>query len=492
VAVTAPVVGTVAPEVERGLHCAYRAPREIKALQRRLPKFAAMCALFAFGAGVALLLAWKWGWSWLIQVVPHQPVEVPLTALSLCLSALTLTACAFGFTSRPPLLAGGRMLAGLLVLLGGVVLLEYLAGLDSGIENLLYASKLTEPGINGRPSPQTAISMVLFGAAAWLYFGRRSDRFDLADVAAAASFFLPAAALLSYLFDIDRLGESGEALRFGMPPLAALSMTVLAVGLQSLHPRRGLASLLAAQPDGGFTSRRLLLAAVLMPALLGYMVAHAIRNGVIDLSLGLAITIAASVLMFVVLLIWNAELMMRLYVEQRQQLALREEQARREAATDSLTQLYNRRGWEQCLQIEEQRSERENLDAGVFVIDLDGLKALNDREGHAAGDAMLRRAAQALRGCVRRRDVVARLGGDEYAFLACEIVPGVVPAVEERLRKALQGVGVSASIGFALRSSHGTLPDAAEAADRLMYQDKRARKQGREGDVPAPGLGPVL
>lgn len=463
-------------------------------MQSRLPRFAALCALFAFGAGVLLLLAWRYGWSWMIQVVPHQPVEVPLTALSLCLAALTLTACALGLSSRPPLLAGGRMLSGLLVLVGGVVLLEHLLTLDRGIENLLYASKLTDPDIDGRPSPQTAISLVLFGTAAWLYFGRRRDRFDLADVAAAASFFLPAAALLSYLFDIDRLGQNGENLRFGMPPLAALSMTVLAVGLQSLHPRRGLASLLSAQPDGGFTSRRLLLAAVLMPALLGYAVVRAIRNGVIDLSLGLAITIAASVLMFVVLLIWNAELMMRLYVEQRQQLALREEQARREAATDALTQLYNRRGWEQCLQIEEQRSERENLDAGVFVIDLDGLKTLNDREGHAAGDAMLQRAAQALRACVRRRDVVARLGGDEYAFLACEIVPEVAQTVEERLRKALQGVGVSASIGYALRSAYGTLPGAAEAADRLMYQDKRARKQGREGGAPAraSGLGPVM
>jgi diguanylate cyclase (GGDEF)-like protein len=448
------------------------------------------CALFAFSAGVALLCAWKYGWSGLIQVVPRQPVEVPLTALCLCLAALTLTACAFGLSARPPVLAGGRMLAAILVLIGGLVLAEHLLGLGSGIENLLYASKLHGPDTDGRPSPQTALSLVLFGVAAWLYFGRRRDRFDLADVAAAASFFLPAAALLSYLFDVDRLNEASDDVRFGMPLLAALSMTVLAAGLQSLHPRRGLASLLSAQPDGGLASRRLLLAAVLMPMLLGYLQVRAIREGVIDLSLGVAITIAASVLMFVVLLIWNAELMMRLYIEQRQQLALREEQARREAATDSLTQLYNRRGWEQCLEIEEQRSQRENLDAGVFVIDLDGLKEINDREGHASGDLMLQRAAQALRGCVRRRDVVARLGGDEYAFLACEIVPAAAATVEERLRKALQGVGVSASIGYAVRSVHGSLPGAAEVADRAMYQDKRARKKGRDGgdDLPQAAL----
>jgi diguanylate cyclase (GGDEF)-like protein len=257
-------------------------------------------------------------------------------------------------------------------------------------------------------------------------------------------------------------------------------MTALAAGLQSLHPGRGLASLLAAQPDGGLASRRMLLAAVLVPVLFGELQLWAMRQGIIDLALGVAITIAASVMVFVVLLIWNAELIMRLYHEQRQQLALREEQARLEAATDSLTLLYNRRGWEQCLQIEEQRSLRENLDAGIFVIDLDGLKAINDREGHASGDAMLQRAAQALRACVRRRDVVARVGGDEYAFLATEIVPEVAPIVEERLRKALQAVGVSASIGHALRSAHGSLPGAAEVADRAMYQDKRARKVERD------------
>ena len=455
---------------------------EERDLRMRLPRFALTCAAFAFGAGVALLCAWKFGWTWLIQVVPRQPAEVPLTALCLCLAALTLLACAAAVNKHPLLLHGGRLLAMLLAGVGAMVLAEYVLGLESSVGNLLYASQLRQLDVDfdGRPSPQTALSFVLFGLAAWLYFGRRRDRFDLADVAAAASLFLPAAALLSYLFDIDRLGQPHEGIRFGMPPLAALSMTLLATGLQSLHPGRGLASLLSAQPDGGLASRRMLLAAILVPVLFGYLQVWAIRQGIIDLSLGVAITVAASVMVFVVLLIWNAELIMRLYVEQRHQLSLREEQARREAATDALTLLYNRRGWEQCLLIEEQRSQRENLDAGVFVIDLDGLKVVNDREGHASGDVLLQRAAQALRACVRRRDVVARVGGDEYAFLATEIVPEVAPVVEQRLRKALQAVGVSASIGYALRSAHGSLPGAAEVADRAMYEDKRARKLGRD------------
>lgn len=448
-----------------------------------LPRFALACALFAAGAGVALLLAWRNGWAWLIQVLPHQPAEVPLTAVCLCVSAAVLLCCAACANRQSGLLRrAGRALATFLGAIGALVVFEYALGFQSSIGNLLYPKALQAADLDfdGRPSPQTALSFILFGISAWLYFGRRRDRFDLADVSAAASLFLPAAALLSYLFDFHHAEPADAGLRFGMPPLAALSMTLLAAGLQSLHPGRGLASLLSAQPDGGLAGRRLLLAAVLVPVLFGYLQVWAIRRGYIDLSLGVAITIAASVMVFIVLLIRNAELIMRLYVEQRHQLALREEQARREAATDSLTLLYNRRGWEQCLHIEEQRSQRENLDACIFIIDLDGLKAVNDREGHAAGDAFLQRAAQALRGCVRRRDVVARVGGDEYAFLATEIVPEVAGVVEERLRRALQAVGVSASIGYAVRSAHGGLPAAAEAADRAMYQDKRTRKQGRE------------
>lgn len=452
-------------------------------LRIALPRFALACALFAAGAGVALLSAWHYGWTWLIQVQPHQPAEVPLTALCQCGAALILLACAACANRKSSILRhGGRLLAMLLAAVGATIIVEYVLGFDNSIGNFLYRSEIQAADLDfdGRPSPQSALSFVLFGLAAWLYFGRRRDRFDLADIAAAASLFLPAAALLSYVFDLSRGTQAETGLQFGMPPLAALSMTLLAAGLQSLHPGRGLASLLSAQPDGGLASRRMLAAAVLVPVLFGYLQVWAIRQGYIDLSLGVAITVAASVMVFIVLLIRNAELIMRLYVEQRHQLALREEQARREAATDALTLLYNRRGWEQCLLIEEQRSQRENLDAGIFIIDLDGLKAINDREGHAAGDAFLQRAAQALRGCVRRRDVVARVGGDEYAFLATELVPEVVPVVEERLRRSLQAVGVSASIGYALRSAHGGLPAAAEAADRAMYQDKRARKQGRE------------
>jgi diguanylate cyclase (GGDEF)-like protein len=447
----------------------------------RLPKFALACASVAFAAGVAVVLAWWRGWLLVIRPSPDQPPEVPLTGVCLCLAAVALGVCTLRAHRRRLRQWTGRILAALLVAVGAGVLGEYVFDAGGGSAPWFYLHRwfhLELAPDDVLPSPQTAMSLLLFGLAVWFNFGRRGDRFDLADIAAAASVFAPAASLLGFVFDFAQ-PEPGGGSGFGMSPVGALSLAGLAAGLQSLHPRRGLASLFAAQPDGGIASRRMLMAAIVVPMLFGYAQVRAIDAGLIDLGLGVAITVAASVLIFVVLLVWNAQLVVSLHVEKSHQLAQREEQARLEAATDALTQLLNRRGWEQCLLVEEIRCQRERLDACVVAIDLDGLKEVNDQQGHAAGDRLLQRAAQALRATARRRDLVARMGGDEFAYLAAEIAPGSAPIVTERLRKALAQTGISASIGSAPRSGNGSLNAAAEIADRLMYQDKRQRKRER-------------
>lgn len=452
----------------------------------QLPKFAVFSALLAFAAGGVILCAWEFGWRGVVQPLPNLPPEMPIGAVGLCLAALALGICAVGHEGESTGRLGARALALILLLGGGGLLTEHLLGLSFGLERLLYADRLASwlGGSGGMPSAQVSISLVLYGAAVFFFFGKRGDRFDLADVAAAASLFLPAAALLRYLFDADRLDQDLEP-GVGIPPYSALGLALLAAGLQSLHPRRGLASLFAAQPDGGIASRRMMLAAITVPMLFGYLQVRAIRAGAIDLSFGVAITVAASVLIFVALIVWNAELVVRLHVEQRHQLATREEQARHDAVTDALTGLHNRRGWEQCLVMEELRCQREGRDACVFVIDLDDLKKVNDRQGHARGDELLRRTAQALRSSARRLDVVARIGGDEFGFLATETLADSAAAILERLRRTLLAVGVTASIGYSPRSRFGSLAAAAQEADTAMYEDKRLRKQGDSGQLVA-------
>src|SRR5947209_10876716 len=150
-------------------------------------------------------------------------------------------------------------------------------------------------------------------------------------------------------------------------------------------------------------------------------------------------------------------------------------QARREATVDALTGCLNRRGWTRCLRAEERRCRRHELDAVVVVVDLDGLKAVNDACGHAAGDRRLTRCAGALRAAVRAEDAVARLGGDEFAVLAVQTTPTRPEAVVGQIERELDSADVQATLGWARRSPHGGLAAAVTEADRRMLALKGQR-----------------
>jgi diguanylate cyclase len=147
-----------------------------------------------------------------------------------------------------------------------------------------------------------------------------------------------------------------------------------------------------------------------------------------------------------------------------------------EAHTDPLTGLHNRRAWDQLLASEEERCRRYGHSACVLMVDIDNLKGVNDSLGHAAGDALIRRAAQALRTAARELDVVARLGGDEFAVLAIECDRAGAEAMVQRARSALTSADVPASLGLAARLHGDGLAQACTTADRLMYEDKRSRR----------------
>jgi len=144
------------------------------------------------------------------------------------------------------------------------------------------------------------------------------------------------------------------------------------------------------------------------------------------------------------------------------------------AGVDALTGLGNRRTWRRALDEEASRATRYGRPSAVVVIDLDGLKRLNDERGHAAGDAHLQRAAAAVRAAARSVDVVCRLGGDEFGVLAPETGAEGAARLTTRLRSELDKAGVEASLGVAT-SDDGDLERAWHAADQEMYLHKRGR-----------------
>jgi diguanylate cyclase (GGDEF)-like protein len=141
------------------------------------------------------------------------------------------------------------------------------------------------------------------------------------------------------------------------------------------------------------------------------------------------------------------------------------------AATDPLTGCLNRRAFLDRL---------DSAAAGtggpwvVCLVDLDGFKGVNDRRGHAAGDAVLRAVTAALSGVVRETDTVARLGGDEFAVLA-EAIPEDGELLAARLRDAVGAdCGVTASIGVTRVRPGDAGDEVLSRADQAMYRAKGA------------------
>ena len=150
----------------------------------------------------------------------------------------------------------------------------------------------------------------------------------------------------------------------------------------------------------------------------------------------------------------------------------RAERAQADALTDSLTGLYNRRGWARLIEAEENRCRRYGHNACVVAVDLDNLKAVNDSQGHFAGDELIARAGRVLALVARSQDIAARVGGDEFLLLAVECDRAGAATLADRLRADFAFAGVNASIGYALRDPARGLKDAWDQADKAMYLEK--------------------
>jgi diguanylate cyclase (GGDEF)-like protein len=152
---------------------------------------------------------------------------------------------------------------------------------------------------------------------------------------------------------------------------------------------------------------------------------------------------------------------------------------------DELTGLLNRRRFIELAQRDLERARRSNLHIAVALMDLDRFKLVNDRHGHAAGDAVLRAVANALMRALRSTDLLGRWGGEEFALvLPCKSGAHALEMIERLVAplRALRidvGDGVSlqctASIGLALISRHDErLEDLVRRADTAMYAAKGA------------------
>ena len=172
--------------------------------------------------------------------------------------------------------------------------------------------------------------------------------------------------------------------------------------------------------------------------------------------------------------------------EQRDQLRIEierktiaENRFSRLANTDELTGLGNRRSFVERAREAMALSRRHAQPLALLFVDVDGLKELNDNEGHARGDLALKQLARALRQCLRQSDYAARYGGDEFVILMPPTDMHAATIAAERLRAAIEtgndGLPLTVSVGLAsTQGTHVGIEELVARADEALYVAKRA------------------
>jgi diguanylate cyclase (GGDEF)-like protein len=295
------------------------------------------------------------------------------------------------------------------------------------------------------------------------------DASALLGLAACAIFFL---VLIGHCYGALALTAAGGSTGLGAALLLALALAALAT-----HDGNPMLAYLG-DDTGAVAKRRLLPAAVLMPVSAGFLLLYAMHGGGMSPALAVALTVFANVVMMLVLIDHAGDKVSAVTQQKEERWQARAQAAKRQGTRDALTGLLNRQGWDHALENAQHRCKAEKIEACVVMIDLDGLKRINDTQGHAAGDELIADAAKALRTAARRSDALARLGGDEFAYLA---VGGDViraASLAGRFEQTLALARIAGSIGYAV-SARGNLDEAVKAADAAMYERKRARKLKR-------------
>jgi diguanylate cyclase (GGDEF)-like protein len=183
---------------------------------------------------------------------------------------------------------------------------------------------------------------------------------------------------------------------------------------------------------------------------------------------------------------WNTAIRLGFFVIVARLLAslrIAHETQRALARTDSLTGAFNGRTFREVAQIELLRAHRMGYPLSLIYLDLDNFKSLNDRRGHAQGDALLQVVGRGLIESLRATDVVGRLGGDEFAVLLPntdqEQAAVVASKLQARLDRVTRVVDPHVTLSMGVVTSLSQMPQAEaliSAADDLMYEAKKGGK----------------
>lgn len=482
---------------------------------RQLITYARLASLIVVTIGVTVLAGWALDVPLLRTVLPGWTAMTVNPASMFIALGVGLWCCA---TYRASQTAGmiRRLGAVLAILVGGLSFVEHVLSVDLAIDLLLpfELQRIQPVPFPGRMALATALCLLLSGFGL-LFEGRAV----LPQVFASSALFVSLMAFIGYLFDVSALYSVG--LYSTMAIHTAIALILLNTGLLVIQQHSEFVELLISDTAGGELARTLLASIPVVVLSIGGALLVGEKLGYYDNRFSLALMATLSIAILVVVILRTARHLHRIdksrgnaqaqlaalngalearVVErtralkaansklmdeicQRQKV---EDDVRRLSLTDELTGLHNRRSFFLLADQVLRSSRRNDQSCLLFFIDLDGLKKLNDVQGHEAGDLAIIAAAQVLVAAFRESDVVARIGGDEFVVLAAD-VGEPADALSARVQALVDEFNdsdrcrypIGLSIGAVHCSSKELKPlgELLAGADAAMYANKQRRRE---------------
>ncbi|SBS26315.1 putative diguanylate cyclase YcdT [Marinomonas aquimarina] len=394
------------------------------------------------------------------------PATNPLTAI--CILLLGMSLCLKKRYAKPLQLS----FAGLVILITLLRIADIVthSGLTAYISPFYDRVLMDiEQGQSNSMGLNTAV-MFFFIALSQLLFSTR--QLALSQFVASISVVIPTISLTGYAYNLT--GFYGQ-----MSMLTTVAGGALALAMLCLTAHYGGLRAILSPYLGGKIARKQTIAGYLVPTVLGFMVAQSLSANEAD-EFGI----------FVVVMCWFIIIMVSVSAIYQERIDSKRRAGERllaqAALNDPLTNLPNRRMFNDFAQAELARAKGRAGTFWLLILDIDHFKNINDTAGHDMGDEVLIALGQRLKESVRDLDLVCRMGGEEFSIILSGNSRQEAQQVAERIRHSIEQLEVkgwtdlhgpiTTSIGGATNTPQNTIEDMVKVADSALYQ---AKQQGR-------------